>query len=493
MKKNKTRNKKTKKKSINKMHIIIFLAVLILLFDFLVFKLTETGTFTVYNYETNEKINSYHHFIFAKNLMNKQESDSICILNENDKIVGLKYGIADLKTKDETENTTYVTENNEEGYLNGNYGVDAIYLQTSNSGKKVEIMISGVKAWVSIDDVILHTIDENVYVSYYTKVDQSIVHSLCYDVNEGGEYAIYIGFAPDFMQDGITYYSYDGNYFYTDLKTMNKDMKEGTYSHAENKDAYYNFYQYVPHRSYANTSSEIMNNYLYNTRGITDVASYYPCDANQSVLFNLGDHFISTQNTYGINATMMFALAVNESGFGQSEYAIQNHNIFGHAVYDENPDHANSYTNLDDCLYQHAYYFLQNGYCNPEDERYHGSWFGNKASGINVDYASDPYWGEKNASFYYQLDSMNGYADYNSIQLKTFVAENEITAYGTSKGKNKLYTYSQGDIVSLIIKDDQDSDWYAVASEVPLENKKVNLEATYTQDCVGYISKEDVD
>lgn len=482
-------SKKKNKKTLNKPLIAIVLAVFILLFDFIVFKVTETGVFTVYNYQTNEEIKTYKHFIFAKNTMMKQEADTIGIKNEKNEIVGLKYGVVNLKTKDATKNTVYKTEDGKEGYLNGNYGVDALYLQTSNSGKKVECMISGVKAWFNIEDLDIYTVESEPYVSYYSKYDISIVHTLSQDINEDAGFSMSIGVVPGFMEDDVKYYSYDGNYFYTDYITMNKDMIEGTTSHAVNKEPFYNFYQYIPHRSYSQITMETMNTYLANI-GITDVASYIPCDANQSVLFNLGDHFIGVQNTCGVNAAMMYALALNESGFGQSEIAIVNHNIFGHAVYDEAPDRANSYTTFDDCLYQHAYYFLQNEYCNPDNEHYHGSWFGNKASGMNVDYASDPYWGEKAASFYYQLDTLSGHVDYNSTELLTFKAEDTVDVYSSEKGKNKLYSYKTGNIVSAVLKNKEtfkSDKYYKISSEVPVENKKKNLEATYTDESNGYI------
>ena len=486
----KRKKRRNKKKKNNKLFLVIGIALFILLFDFLFLKFTETGTYVVFNYDTQETISTYHHYFFAKNKMNKQESDTICVLNEENEIVGMKYGVIDFKTKDSSENTTYTTEDGDEGYLNGSYGVDAVYLTTNNKGNKIEFMMSGVKGWVNIEDVELHTLEANKSVSYYSVSDSSLIHTLCTDMDEESSYAIAIGFAPDFMEENVVYYSYDGNYFYTDYKVMNKDMQEGSYANALNSDAYYNFYQYVPHRTYSNITSDIMNQYLFNIKGITDVASYYPCEANQSVLYNLGSHFLDTQEEYGVNAAMMFALAMNESGYGQSQYAIQNHNIFGHAVYDSSPDDANSYRTLADCIVQHAYYFIQQGYANPDDERYNGSWFGNKASGINVNYASDPYWGEKAASFYYQLDSMIDYADYNSITLKTFTASEKVTVYGNSKGRSSLYSYEKGDIVSFVVK--EKGDMYTIASETPVENKKVNLEINYTEDCLAYVKKDEI-
>ena len=40
-------------------------------------------------------------------------------------------------TKDVSENTTYTTTDGEEGYLNGSYGSDALYLDTNKNGTKV--------------------------------------------------------------------------------------------------------------------------------------------------------------------------------------------------------------------------------------------------------------------------------------------------------------------------------------------------------------------
>ena len=113
-----------------------------------------------------------------------------------------------------------------------------------------------------------------------------------------------------------------------------------------------------------------MNHAIYNT---------YVND--ESALYNQADVFFNIQAKYAINASMMYALALNESGIGLSQYALEYHNLFGHAAIDENPV---QYKSIADCVKQHAYNFLQQGYLNPDDSRYHGSWFGDKASGINV-------------------------------------------------------------------------------------------------------------
>ena len=242
-----------------------------------------------------------------------------------------------------------------------------------------------------------------------------------------------------------------------------------------NKDPYYNYYQYIPHRTTSYLNNSIYNAYL-DQYGVSD----------ESALYNQADLFFKVQNKYSINATMMYALALNESGLGLSQYALEYHNLFGHAAIDENPDNANQYSSLAECVKQHAYNFLQQGYLNPNDSRYHGSWFGNKASGINVNYASDPYWGEKAASFYYHLDE--GGIDQEKNPIKTIQLSKDLKVYAPNK-KDVLYTYKKGNIVSIHILKNEIG-YYKISSEAPVKDNDLNVNSKYKNSYV-YIKKSD--
>ena len=278
--------------------------------------------------------------------------------------------------------------------------------------------------------------------------------------------SIAIGPAPKFLKQDTTYYSYDGHYFYTSYKNVVKDKKV-------NKEPYYNYYQYIPHRTTSYLNNSIYDAYL-SKYGIND----------ESILYNQGDIFFNMQDTYSINASMMYALALNESGLGQSQYAVEYNNLFGHAAIDENPDNANQYNSLSDCVKQHAYNFLQQGYLNPNDTRYHGSWFGDKASGINVNYASDPYWGEKAASFYYHLDEDG--IDRKKNVVKTIQLSKNLKVYAPNK-KDVLYTYNDGDIVSIHILKEENG-YYKVSSEAPVKNNHLDTNIKY-KNSYAYIKK----
>lgn len=483
----KKRRKQTQRKL--KRSIIVFLSALLALFiiGFIGLKITENGTYTVYDIKTQEQYGTYNHFIFAKWKMHSlEENENIVISNQNGKIVALHNAIVNFNTKEVTENTSYVVDGtNEDGYLNGSYGTDGLYIETSNDGSKVLFMMSGVKAWVSIEDIQLFYYD-NYLQSYYYVNNGSLIHAILIDADSAQYQTLAIGEAPDFLKENTTYFSYDGNWFYTDMDQLSSDVLNDVHDNAINSEAYFNFYQYVPHRSLTNLDDSDYNEYL-SSVGISATANAYPCADTESVLYENGSIFTKVQDQTYINATMMFAVALNESGYGQSQYAIENHNLFGHAAYDSNPDNANSYDSLEDCVYQHAYNFLQQGYANPEDERYHGSWFGNKASGINVQYASDPYWGEKAASFYYSLD--NG-KDLNEIQIITQKLKNDLNVYDKIDG-SVLYSYEKGDIISFVYTD-SDNGWYQIMSEAPVKDGKIDINSTYTKDSVGYIQASDL-
>ena len=202
-----------------------------------------------------------------------------------------------------------------------------------------------------------------------------------------------------------------------------------------------------------------MNNAIYNE---------YVSD--ESALYNQTDVFFNMQAKYAINASMMYALALNESGLGLSQYALEYHNLFGHAAIDENPDNANQYKSI----------------ANPNDSRYHGSWFGDKASGINVNYASDPYWGEKAASFYYHLDEDG--IDQEKNPIKTIQLSKDLKVYAPNK-KDVFYTYKKGSIVSIHILEEERG-YYKIASEAPIKNNHLDIKAKYKNSHV-YIKKSD--
>lgn len=482
----KHRQTRKPKRHLNKKLIppLIVLAVGILAFAIL--KFTENGVFTVMDYSQDvPEVATYKHFIFAKMKLESLDPGSVsCIQDDSGKVVALQNGIVNFTTKDISENTAYTTDNGEEGYLNGHYGSDALYVDTSPDGSKVEFLMAGVKGWVDVSDITLYFYDPAYALSSYERYNDSLVHQVCTDLKNNEAISYSICQAPDFMEENTTYYSYDGHYFYTDFMTMSQDVRNNTHESAISSDPFYNFYQFVPHRSATRLPENTYNEFLYNTKGIDSAATAYPCLDNESVLYDSASLFYQAQSDVFVNASMMFALACNESGYGQSQYAIEQHNIFGHEAYDEDPDSATMYTDLQECIRQHAYYFIQQSYANPDDWRYHGSWFGDKNSGINVMYASDPYWGEKAGALYYRLDQGT---DQSDIRLLTFECGRRIDV--CLEDGTVLYSYDKGDTASFVVQEESD-DGYKVRLEVPVAKNKIDPAGTYDPKLYGYIDKK---
>ena len=121
---------------------------------------------------------------------------------------------------------------------------------------------------------------------------------------------------------------------------------------------------------------------------------------------------MSYQNTYGVNALLMASVAAVESGWGTSGIAKSKNNLFGLNAVDSSPgESANYYSSVTQCIKEFAEIYMSKRYLRAGYTYYNGGFLGNKASGINVRYASDPYWGEKIAAVAWSLDATNGGGD----------------------------------------------------------------------------------
>ncbi|MEF9968382.1 MAG: bacterial Ig-like domain-containing protein, partial [Longicatena sp.] len=174
-------------------------------------------------------------------------------------------------------------------------------------------------------------------------------------------------------------------------------------------------------------------------------------------------------------------------------------NLFGHAAYDSDVEkNASRYFGVNSSIYSHAKYYISGSYANPFKFQFHGSYFGNKANGMNVSYASDPYWGEKAAQFYMNIDSSFGSKDYNSVALgiKTNYEDVKVYQYDSTNSQI-LYSTGKNPDFAFVILDafsNAEGDWYKVQSEATL-NAESKVDTMYYYDYsnyVAYIKQSDV-
>lgn len=397
--------------------------------------------------------------------------------------------VVNFNTKDNA-----VTEYTEDGtgalgYTNGDYGADAAYLGTS--GGKVKFMMSGVIGWVNASEVEVIDLSKAAVVSGYEVENGRLLHGIVYTMaTPGYRTRLDNGPAPSYLSAGTKYYSYDGHYFYTDYAVMLSDYQNNTRANSVNpSDPYYNYYQYLPLRSATSYSADTLSAMINSKAGAG------------SLMAIKGSAFIDSQNTYGVNALLMTGVAANESAWGTSSIALNKNNLFGLNAIDSSPGtSANTFASAEACINDFANGWMSRGYLYPKDGRYNGGFLGNKASGINVKYASDPYWGEKAANVAYALDAAQGSQDYGqyTIGVKDTLASSHQTVNvrnASSTSSTVLYSTGSASNYSVLIKDSTlENGFYRIQSDGVLDSGRTSVvrgSGAYSFDAMyAYISSD---
>ena len=383
-----------------------------------------------------------------------------------------------------TEYTEYKT--GASGYICGAVGADGAYLGTSNG--KVRFMIAGVIGEVDESKVQVTDLDNaQSYSSYYAD-STTLVHHICMNMTTPGWGAsVMVGMRPDYLTAGTTYYSYDGHYFYTSYSKMLSDYQSDTRSHAVNAgNPYYNYYQYLPLRTVTEYSGSELDSFINTYAG------------SSSKMYNTGSTFVNYQNTYGTNALLMASVAACESGWGKSYYALNRNNLFGLNAVDSDTGQAFTFNSVDGCIKDFSETYLSKRYLRPTYTYYHGAFLGDKASGINVSYASNPYWGEEIANVAWNLDKAGGYKDKAKYTIGIKDTDN-ITHNNVNVRKDAststavLYTTGNHSNYSVLIRGEKDG-FYEIQSDAVLNSGRSAVDTSSGKYSVGnmysYISKD---
>lgn len=354
----------------------------------------------------------------------------------------------------------------------GGSASDAAYLSTNGDGT-VKVKVASTIVNVPAANVTLVDYSSGVPTSHYIVENGRLKHVYYYN-NMGASSSNWVGYQPPYLKANTKYFSYDGNYFYTDYKQMIDDYRNATYSHAINSNSpFYNYYEYLSHRTVSNFTASDLNNYFLSIKGnIT------------SKMKDQGQAFVNAQNQYGVNASLMYGTAVNESGWGTSTFSLERNNLFGHKASDTNPNDAARYSSVEECIKKHAYEYISVGYLDPNDYRYRGPHLGNKYSGVSSKYASDPYTGEKKAYFSYEINEFTKKNDYNKYTIGITSGRNAV--YNSTKDKKVLYytgTGSYGNGLSnfplVILGTETGTDglqYYKIQSDAPLNDVRSKID-----------------
>ena len=234
-------------------------------------------------------------------------------------------------------------------------------------GGRLPVKISGLSGYMNKSDLVAVSSDSE-FIPHYTTDGRYLYHEL-------SPYAS-IRVAPhsSSMAIGKKYYSADGiNFenFTVENPFLFRDLRKPSNYTAEELDKVYS---------------------LMNIKG--------------SRLAGKGAIFKEAEERYQINALYLIAHSALESSWGRSQIAKDKNNFFGIAAYDTTPyDSAKSFDDVDKGILAAAKWIRENYIDNGR------TYLGNKASGMNVLYASDPYWGEKIASIMMRINSQLGEKD----------------------------------------------------------------------------------
>ncbi len=283
--------------------------------------------------------------------------------------------------------------------------------------------------------------------SYYIRKNGVVQHQLFNPITNTSAVYFY-GDAPSFMQENVQYFSLNGRDFYN-----GSNQKVGTA---------YQYFNHLPLRTKTNYTAEDLNRYI---KSVTATINGKVV-AQESPLRNLGEAFKRAEAEYGINALYLFAKAIHESSYGLSEIAQQKKNLFGYKAYDRDPlGSADSYSSFESSIMAVAAEMNEH-YLTPEGVNYRGAVLGNKSYGMNVNYASDPFWGQKIAGHMYRADSYLGKKDFGYYTLaRTTEALNVRPEPNTNKASQYRYPGANYYVALLEESKQADGTWYKIYSD----------------------------
>jgi len=277
---------------------------------------------------------------------------------------------------------------------------------------------------------------------YYKVSDYgTLIHFIVYH-NKNSLTSYIVGPAPTTMTKGVRYYSHDGIHFST-------NTDQAIIKHVP-------YFQYLSARSVTNYTAAEIDAYILKVLGELEVSQpiKYANASTKSKLIGLGEQLKEIEQTQRINALMILSLGIHESNYGMSDTAQQCNNLFGLYKYDSLtklcPEEGIFDTPAESVSILISKFL--NPYSDPTPQstfvqKNQGAAFGNKTTGFNVNYASDPTWGAKAGYHLYNVDKGMGGKDLNAYKKIAFTKYgaptpiNVRTSPTTTDNANVLFTY----------------------------------------------------
>ena len=211
-------------------------------------------------------------------------------------------------------------------------------------------------------------------------------------------------FIPDYVSDGKYVYHRYSKYSSVKVAYHNSNMQVGkSYYSADG----INFGTFKLDHPFQFSNLKTKTNYT-----AADINKLYTVmGAGNSMLAGKGETFKAAEQKYGVNALYLVAHSALESAWGKSNIAKKKNNFFGIAAYDSSPyTSATKFDDVDSGILGAARW-INEKYLSNSSYPARGAYLGNKAGGMNVNYATAPYWGESIASIMFDANERLGKKD----------------------------------------------------------------------------------
>ena len=380
-----------------------------------------------------------------KEAVTAAQNKGINAVKYENEYVWIKDGFATAKRVNGNTINIY-GENLKTVYTYLEYGTEFKVLEVGED--RVKVQLSDLTGYVKKNEVTLVP-EKEMQKSYYYVANDGYLYHRYYEFEKKPSYTGYrYGAAPAFMKPGQQMESIDGKTF--------------------GNETFYQYFNYLSLRSKTEYTAEQLDSYVKSVRA-------------DSPLIGLGKKFKEVESKYNVNALFLYSLAVHESLYGTSELARDKNNLFGLNATDNNPfGNGKTFNSKEDCIEDAAKVYMNEWYLNPGHWRYTAAYTGDKAGGINMNYASDANWGKKVAGHMFRFDSYLGKKEYNKYKLARVTNKVEVKKDPRTSGA-KLYSLSPNKVVTITGEETINGQaWVKIISDDPAVNE-------------AYVAKENVE
>ncbi|MCM3636528.1 S-layer homology domain-containing protein [Sporosarcina luteola] len=291
-------------------------------------------------------------------------------------------------------------------YSSPSFGTQLTYIEAGRemgvleyAENYIKVQVGDTVGYVKQNQVDFRPVSINQAKDYYigNSNNELLHYTYNYLTNAYGAYNI--GPVPSFMKIGTKYYSRDGVHYLDGAGKV-----AGTH---------YPYFQFQSIRSKTEYTAEEIDAFILQiiTEKENTGQSRYAGAIVKSKLRGLGSYIKEMEAQYRVNGLFILSTAMHESDFGMSRNALEKNNLFGIRVFDSTPEAGEKYATPQRSIEAFVLEYANKNYGTPGAAYAKGAAPGNKTSGFNVHYASDPTWGAKISGHMWRTDKAMGGKD----------------------------------------------------------------------------------